>query len=126
MLTSARDLLVVGVERLPAAGPDIGGSERDDEEHDREHHGRGSIDAWQEPFAKGEVERRREYEGRGDDQNPVQAMPRWRLVAGGHPPEVEREGGGKHEQDEREGGWALALEAEDTGEDRREYPLYHE
>src|SRR5215210_3703996 len=104
MLTpAARDLLVVGVERLPAAGPDIGGSERDDEEHDREPHGRGSIDAWQEPFAKGEVERRRENEGRGDDQNPVQAMPGGRFVACGHPTDVEREGGGKGEQDEWEG-----------------------
>jgi hypothetical protein len=49
-----------------------------------------------------------------------------RLVAGGHPPEVEREGGGKHEQDEREGGRAFALEAVDTRENRREYPLHHE
>jgi hypothetical protein len=56
----------------------------------------------------------------------VQPMPGWRLVAGGHPPEVEREGGGKDEQDEREGGGACALEAEETCENRREYPLYHE
>src|SRR5215210_2214887 len=104
MLSSApRDLLVVGVDRFPALGSYVRGQGRDEEEDDHEPHGGGSLDAGQESFAEGEVEGRREDEGRGSDQNPVQAMPGGRLVACGYSTEVEREGGGEGEQDEREG-----------------------
>jgi hypothetical protein len=126
-LTAApRDLLVVGIERLPTEGPYIGCRARDDEEDGHEPRGPGTIDAWQEPFPQNEVEHQRKNESYGDDQNPVQTMQKGRLIAGGHPPEVEREGGGEDEQDERKGGGACALEAEETCEDRREYPLHHE
>ena len=52
-------------------------------------------------------------------------MPGGGLVAGGHPPEVEREGRGEDEEDEREGCGAGTLEAEEPGEDRRDDPLHH-
>src|SRR5918992_164820 len=127
MLTpEARDLLVVCMERLPTEGADVGGRTGDDEEHGHESCGPGTIDSWQKSLAKSEVEYQREYEGRRYDHYPVQPMPGGCLVAGRHPPEVEREGGGEDEQDEREGGWASAFEAEEPGENRREYPLHHE
>ena len=126
MLPSARDLLVVDVDRLPSEGPNVGGHDRDDEVDDHKRKGKGAIDAWQKSFAEGEVEGRRKDEGRRDDEDSVEAMPGGRFVAGGHSPEVEREGGGEAEQDERQGGRALPLEAVDTREDRREDSLYHE
>src|ERR687898_206919 len=114
------------MERLPAEGADVGGRAGDDEEDHYLTHGPRTIDTGQKSFAQYQVEHQGKNEGHGDDQDPVQTMSGRRLVAGGHPPEVEREGGGEDEQDEREGGGACALEAKETCENRREYPLYHE
>jgi hypothetical protein len=46
----------VGVERLPAEGPNIGGRARDDEEDGHQPHGPGTIHAGQKSFAKNQVE----------------------------------------------------------------------
>ena len=61
----------MGIERLPAKGPDVGGRAGDDEENSHEPDGPGTIDARQESFAQNHVEHRGKNEGYGDDKDPV-------------------------------------------------------
>jgi hypothetical protein len=118
--------LVVGVERLPPAGPDVGGCHRDGEEDGGEQNGPAGIETGEKAFPRNKVDGGRDRERDHRDEGSVQPAAGGGPVAGGHAAEVEREGCCEHEQGGWEGGGPDELEPEEPGEYRREYPEYRE